>query len=163
MDKLIVKGLGALLDGEYEFDFIGLLTPGDPGCLTNREAHRVKTMAGVRMGELAEALGAGDNDVLVALAAVVLTRRGKRFEEDVLWDAPVGSGVELVLADRDEAGEPEIPPADAPPQSGPTGAPETSGGDSSNLGSAHPANGQSPTGLPDSARSAISDQPTLVT
>lgn len=103
MDKLIITGLGSL-DGTIDFDIEELLAN-----LTNREIHRIKTMSGVRLGELMDALGAGDNDVLIALAAILLAQRGKRFDEDQLWDAPAGSGIAFDLADREgDAGPPEL-------------------------------------------------------
>jgi hypothetical protein len=102
VDKLKVTGISKLVDGEYEFDLAEMMSLGEPGSLTNREGHRLKVMSGVRMGELEEALLAGDNDVLVALAAIVLERRGKRVDENMLWDAPMGSGLEIEIGDRED-------------------------------------------------------------
>lgn len=154
-DKLRVKGLGPKLDGEYPCNLTGMLLESTPHTLTNREGHRVKVMSGVRAGELWESMTAGDNDVLLALAAIVLTRAGKNFDDEQLWDAPMGSGLEFEVADRvEEEADDEDPPATE--ESMP---PEPSGGEtSSNEMSDLPANDQSGTGTLDSSPS---DHPTL--
>ena len=161
MDKLIISGLGKRLDGEYEIgDFLDLVTIGTPASLTNREAHRVKVMTGVRAGELMAALASGDSDVTVALAAVILERHGKRVDEDLLWDAPVDSGITFDLAERDtdEEDDDESPPAE--PAETPADESSTSGGGSSRLTLESPANDQSPTGLRGSEMSAVSGRAT---
>lgn len=109
MDKLVVTGLGKL-DGEYDCNLGEMLSLGSPEALTNREGHRIKQMSGVRAGELDDALEAGDNDVMLALAAIVLSRAGKTFDDDVLWDAPMGSGVMFHIGDREPEGEESHPP-----------------------------------------------------
>src|SRR5262245_15027266 len=98
MDKLIISGIPQL-DGAFEFDLVRLLSLGDSQSLTNRELHRVKTLTGIRGGEIGEAFAAGDTDVTIALAVVVLTRHGRRFDEDVLWDAPAGSAIKIELGE----------------------------------------------------------------
>jgi hypothetical protein len=144
-DKLIVKGLGGI-DGEYEFDLAELVSLGEPGALTNREGHRIKTMAGVRVGELLEALQAGDNDVLIALAAIILARKGRRLDENLLWDAPIGAGVSFELDDTPDEQPGPTTPAPQPE----TVSPSRNGGESSSPSSAPPASDPSPTGTPDS-------------
>lgn len=149
MDVLTVTGLGNL-DGTYEFDVVEMLTIGAPGQLTNREAHRIKVMSGVRAGELEDALNAGDSDVTVSLAAIVLTRNRKRVDEELLWDAPLGSGLRFEFADREQKGGDGDPPtettSDLPPASV---EPGTNGGGSSSQSSAgQPENDPSPTGHP---------------
>lgn len=152
-DKLIVKGLRGL-DGEYEFDRNDLL-----GSMTNRELHRIKLMAGVRAGEIQDALAAGDNDVLVALAAILLTQRGKLVDEDVLWDAPAGAGLIWEFEESEaDAGPPAIP-AETPE----TEQPNTNGGESGNPPSGQSENGLSLTGLPVSVTSATSAPATSAT
>lgn len=153
-DRLIVKGVPSV-DGEYEFSLIGLLTLGDADALTNREAHLIKTMTGIRLGELEDALTAGDNDIMVALAAVVLGRHGRQFNTDSLWDAPAGSGISFELADDEEAVM-DGPPVGTGDEPAPNET-EKSSGDDSTSDSESPENGQSRTGHPESARSAISD------
>lgn len=154
-DKLIVKGLGPKLDGEYPCNLTSMLLESTPHTLTNREGHRVKVMSGVRAGELWEAMSAGDNDVLLALAAVVLTRAGKDFEEDMLWDAPMGSGVAFEVEEREEEADEEDPPAEESEPPEPDGG-ETSSSETSDL----PESDQSGTGTPDSSPSG---QQTLAT
>lgn len=107
LDTLTIDGIDRAVDGTYEFDFIDLI-----GNLTNREIHRIKVMTGVRYGEMLDAFKAGDNDLNVAFAAILLQRRGKRVDDDVLWDAPAGSRIHLHIHDRDEepAGDDVSPP-----------------------------------------------------
>lgn len=157
-DKLTVKGLRAL-DGEYEFDRNDLL-----GSMTNRELHRIKLMAGVRAGEIQDALAAGDNDVLVALAAILLTQRGKLVDEDVLWDAPAGAGLiwEFDTAD-DEQEEGDAGPPVEPAETPETEPQKTNGGGSGNPPSDPSGNGRSLTGLPVSVTSATSAPATSAT
>lgn len=149
MDKLIVKGLGRPVDGEYEFDFSSMLGVGTPDALTNREGHRIKLMSGVRAGELEDALMAGDNDVMVAFAAIVLARNGKTVDEDLLWDAPMGAGLSFELGERE--GVPPAEPAETPEPA------STSGGESPSSTSGHQENDPSPTTPPDSEKSAESN------
>lgn len=149
-DKLTVSGLSAHLDGEYEFDIADLLSIGGKGALTNRESHRIKQMAGVRAGELEDALRAGDTDVLVAIAAVVLARAGKTVDEDLLWDAPIMSGL------RFEIGGDDGPPAEAP-ETGTERPPTDGGGSSSDERSEPQESDPSRTGPPPSDTSSTSD------
>jgi acyl transferase domain-containing protein len=110
VDKLTIDGIAANLDGVYEFDFEELLDT-----LTNREIHQIKLISGVRLGELNDALNAGDNDLIIAFAVIILRRRGKRIDEDMLWDAPAGTKILLDLDDRQEQQEDAGgPPAEAP-------------------------------------------------
>lgn len=163
MDKMIVKGLGKRIDGEYEFSIADMMTLGHPESLTNREAHRLKTMSGVRLGELDDALGAGDSDVFMAIGAILLARAGKAVDEEVLWDAPAGSGFDFQfesLEEEAEAGDGESPPESA--ASEPTETRSPSGGSSSAGAWEPPANGQSLTGPRDSERFAAYDRPTSV-
>jgi len=64
---------------------------------TMRELHTVKTIAGVRAGEMSEAITAGDNDLMVAFAVIAVGRSGKTIHPDLLWDAR--SGTITVIAD----------------------------------------------------------------
>lgn len=152
-DTLTVKGLGRL-DGVYEFDRDDLL-----GAMTNRELHRIKVMAGVRAGEIQDALAAGDNDVLVALAAIILTQRGKQVDDDLLWDAPAGAGLVWKFEESEADADPPAIPAETPE----TEQPNTNGGESGNPPSAPSGNGQSLTGLPVSVTSATSAPATSAT
>ena len=59
---------------------------------TNRELHLIKQIAGVRAGEIEEALNAEDNDVLVALAHIGVRRNNTaRPSLDELWDMEAGA------------------------------------------------------------------------
>lgn len=163
-DKLIVKGLGRNLDGEYECTFIHLLMAGGAESLTGHEAHFVKEKSGVRGGELMEAGVAGDIDLFFALAAVLLRRNGKRVEVETLKDRPWGEQVdfEIEAADEEEPKGDAVPPAEPLPLSSEdTETPSRSGGGSSSPTSGHLASVPSPTGLPDSETSATSDPETL--
>jgi hypothetical protein len=99
---------------------------------TNRELHLIKQIAGVRAGELFDAIEAGDNDVLVALAHIAV-RRGDtaRPSLDELWDLPAGEIVAEEIEDEPDptnaadaaepVGSPEIPPSEpGPPASEPS-------------------------------------------
>jgi len=100
-----------LLEREYE-----LVPP-----FTNRELHIVKQVAGVRAGEVWDAMEAGDNDVLVALAHIAVRRTGApRPSLDELWDLPAG-GIEL--AEPEAVEDPTTPPDGG--ESEPVGVPET--------------------------------------
>ncbi len=116
-DKLIVTGLDAL-NGEYDFSIIEMMSIGMPDSLTNREGHELKKATGVRIGELEDALAAGDNDVLVQFAITILRRTGRRVDEDKLWDAPMGTLIQFDFASlrmEDEDVEDENrPPEESP-------------------------------------------------
>lgn len=143
-DKLIITGISPY-DGEYDFDILELI-----GSLTNRELHRVKLMSGIRAGELFDSLKAGDTDLIIALAVVELTRRGRRVDEDAFWDAPALGGVTLDIAEREDD---EDPPAEA--AIGDTDSPKPNGGESSKEPSdKDQASSPSPTGRRASPRSA---------
>lgn len=98
MDQIKIEGVPPW-DGEYDFD----------GNLKNKELRRIKQVAGIRAGELVEALAAGDTDVLVALAVVVLEREGKTVDPDDFWNAEVGSIT--YVGEEETAG----PPAESSP------------------------------------------------
>jgi len=115
--KLIVKGLGGL-DGEYEFPLEGMLTLGDPECLTGREGHRIKQITGLRMGEFMDAVEAGDSDTMIAIGLTVLNRAGKRVDEDTVWDAPLGSFEFAPIKKEEEPGDDADPPAKRKPRAG---------------------------------------------
>jgi hypothetical protein len=142
VDKIVISGIKGY-DGEYEFD---------ASYFTNRELHRIKQMSGVRAGEILAAFAAGDNDLVVAVAAIALERNGKAVHEAALWDAKVGS-IEVQLGAADEE-EDALPPAPAPEDSGSESAKPASSGLTSNDGSETPANGQSRTGIQASELSA---------
>ena len=124
------------LDGEYPFDTT---------YLTNRELHVIKEMANVRAGEVEDALSAGDNDLVVALAYIVMRRAGKPVTQDVLWDMPAGK----IAVNLDEQEAEEDPPSQAPsdePESGSAVVRPISSGDALARPSESQENDPSPTG-----------------
>lgn len=168
MDRLIVKGLG-LPDGEYEFDLVELANIGSPASLTTREQHKVKVDSGVLPADIAASIRGLDAAVMVSLASIVLTRNGKRANEEMLWDArfvyafaetPDLEGqktvVAFVIADREAQQEEE---AADPPASENQRSPN--GGGSTDPMSASPEADPSPTGLHVLPKSATSDPETL--
>lgn len=106
MANLKITGLGAL-DGSYEFDD-SRFTMGD--------FRTIKRIAGVRAGELGEALSAGDTDLMVAIAVIALERNGRVGAEEALWGADAGQ-ITLTLG-GDDAGPPPVTPDGSKPSSG---------------------------------------------
>jgi hypothetical protein len=141
-DKIVIEGVPPY-DGEYDFD---------ADYMTMRELHIIKQLTGLRVGEFQEALAQADTDVILGLAVIALRRNGKEVNEDALWDAEAGA-ITYVAEEVEAASPPEQQPeaGDEPSDSRP------SSGVASSTPSANPENGQSPTGQPDSAISAISD------
>jgi hypothetical protein len=95
--------LGA--SGEYPFDL-------DERPFTSGELHLLKEISGVRAGELMEAMEAGDTDIMVALAMIVLNRHGKTVPLRLLWESTLG---QLTF---DFQSEPEEEDDDVPPKIG---------------------------------------------
>jgi len=111
VSAVIISGC-APWDGRYEFpDF----------ALTNRELHRVKTLCGIRAGELIDALDANDTGAYVAFAAVVMERNGKAVEVDDLWDSAVGS-IRIELGGEADADPPTMSGSGDVPGSVPVGS-----------------------------------------
>ena len=125
MDKLVIEGIPPY-DGTYEFTLDGF---------TNRELHRIKKLTGLRAGEFEDAFSALDNDMVVALAVVILERSGQTVKDDILWDAEAGD-IRLEFGEVEDSGPPA--PAESP----------ASSGDSSPPASESQGNGPSPTGSP---------------
>lgn len=124
MDKILIKGIDAY-DGEWDFD---------SSYFTNRELHTIKRVAGVRAGELSDALAAGDTDMIVALAVVALQRHGKHVDEDLLWDGHAGSILYEGEPEDEEEGD-ALPPVTGPAATSETGGNETSSGGNGKSGS----------------------------
>jgi hypothetical protein len=140
MSSIKVTGIGRAYDGEYELD---------GSYFTNKELHTIKKLAGIRAGEIPEALEAGDNDLIVALTVIALERHGTVVNEDVLWNAKVGC-IEAILGDdQEDEADPPTPGLDES-----NSEKKPSSGLSSEDGSASPENGQSRTGLQPSELSA---------
>jgi hypothetical protein len=150
MNKLVVSGIPSL-DGTYEFE--------DFATFTNRELHRIKMMTGLRVGEFQEAFEVGDNDVLVALAMVVLTRTGKEVDDDLLWDAPAG----VLVFDFSEEADPTQgsgTPSE-PSESESDESEQSATGNGGQTPSESPESDRSLTGLPGLPKSVIYDPETL--
>ncbi len=152
--KLVITDVHEDINGEHPCDLIGMLTVGHPESLTNRELHRIKTLTGLVASRLFDAINEGDMDAELGVAAVVLDRNGKVFQDDWLWDAPMGSGMRFEVDASEE--EEDVPPPSDVPVNTPTGASETNGGVSSRPESESPAKDQSGTGSQPSDTSAIS-------
>jgi hypothetical protein len=108
MDTLTIEGIPAY-NGEY---------PLDSSYFTNRELNLIKTVSGVRAGELGEAFGAGDNDLMVALAAIAIWRaKGEKPNIDALWDAEAGKFTLNIAEPESEPEDESLPPSTAPDES----------------------------------------------
>lgn len=147
MAKLKIEGVGPHADGEHEIDLAGL---------NGREAHLIKQVSGVRLGEIGEALNAGDYDVVVAIAKIVLDRAGQTVPVAALLEAPIGKITVDLTSDATDAKEDEDRPP-APSQTGngsesaaaaPSSESESNelSGASSSDGGDHHQSDQSPTG-----------------
>ena len=152
-DKLIVKGIHDAIDGEHPCDVIGMITVGHPNSLTNRELHRIKTMTGIVASDLFDSIFGGDMDASVAMAAVILDRNGKVFQDDWLWDAPMGSAITFDI-NGSKAKDEDIPPPEGASVNTPTDVPETNGGVPSDPSLESPENDPSGTGSLPTATSA---------
>lgn len=143
MAKFVVKGIPAF-NGEY---------PIDVGTFTMRELQIIKRMSGVRAGELEEAFGAGDSDLILAVAVVAVRQSKKDWQafEALAWESDVGAISFVGDEEEDEgtAGDavplvPPTPPADSessveqPPSSGPPSSDDGDDSQETNL----PATGQ---------------------
>jgi len=93
--SLVVKGVPPF-DGDYPLDF--------SAGLTNGELHKIKEFTGIRAGELTAAMEAGDSDLTVAFAWILLTRAGHRVPIDTLWDAPPNA-FDVIGEDDPEEGD----------------------------------------------------------
>lgn len=146
MHNVKIEGVSPAFDGEY---------PLDLSYFTNRELHLIKQVSGVRAGELDEALGAGDNDVFVAVALIAAKRAGKDIPVDMLWDAPHGKvTLETDASEEDEADPPVPSPTQEPHENG-DGNSELSGETSAEVLALHRTD-QSRTGSLDSATGVVS-------
>lgn len=137
------------LDGDYSLDIENL---------TNRELHLIKQETGLRAGELEDAFTAGDNDLLVVMAMVMLARDGKpaSMTKDLLWDAPAGSAITFDFSkDESEKEADKIPPPTEPVSSENDGGRKRSGGMTSDAGGESRQSDQSPTGTPDLVIGAV--------
>ena len=91
MANVVIKDVPGL-DGSYEME-LGRFTLG--------ELRIIKKEAGVRAGEIEDAMRAGDTDLLVAFALIALKRSGREVAPERLWEAD-SAGIELDLSDEEE-------------------------------------------------------------
>jgi hypothetical protein len=103
VDKFVITGVAGF-DGEY---------PVDIGSFTMRELQIIKRMSGVRAGELEEAFGAGDSDLILAVAVIAVRRNGRLWEtfERLAWEADVAS---ITYVSEDEEVAPDADPLTLP-------------------------------------------------
>lgn len=87
-----------------------------PESVTHRESKRIKSVTGLRMGEIAEGLETGDPDVLIAFAVVSAERQGERLDVEALYDLELGT-IRLEGDDEDPtlADAADAAPADVHP------------------------------------------------
>lgn len=106
MAKVILKGVGPSLDGEYDISATE--------SFTGHQLHLIKQVAGLRVAEIEEAIEASDYDLFVCIAVIALwnagkvTRKDARAAADVLLEADPSC---IVFADdtavEADAGPPE--------------------------------------------------------
>jgi hypothetical protein len=122
-DTLKIRGIDGI-DGDYKFDLIKLLalTGPSPEALTNGELHRIKTMTGIRAGEIGSAFQADDSDLMIGIAAVVLERNKVRFDDQMLWDAQF-LAIEIEMGKRTRDGDGDVGPPESPLASDETDSP----------------------------------------
>jgi hypothetical protein len=122
MDSILIEGIPAY-NGEY---------PLDISYFTNRELHLIKELSGVRAGELEEAFAAGDNDLMVAVAAIAIWRKTRvKPDLDAIWDAEAGKFT-LRVAETVEDDDESVPPPIEPDAHATTGVGLGNAGSSSN-------------------------------
>jgi hypothetical protein len=139
MDSLTIEGI-PVYNGEY---------PLDMSYFTNRELNLIKTVSGVRAGELSEAFEAGDNDLMVAIAAIAIWRsKGEKPNMDPLWDAAAGKFTFNIEDTEAETEDESLPPPTEPDEPDRPSENLTVDGVTSSDGSGLPANGRNSIGAP---------------
>ena len=133
MAKVTISGVGPLYDGEYDLGFLD--------SLNGNELHLIKQVAGVRLGEIDEALRAADYDVYVSVAACALWRNGKVTKQTVLAVVDLMMAAEAGVCqfdwtdvDEDE-GDDASPPARLPSEPEPPSSSDESSKPSSETSS----------------------------
>lgn len=160
MLEIRIEGV-ALFDGAFQLD---VERP-----FRNSEWRLIKKISDVRMGEFQDAIEAGDNDVIVALAVIALIRAGRIQKNlalragDELMDAEFGA---ITLTDLDQPDPPAAPPIGGSESEQPTDPAEnsrSSSPDSSSTGDILLVTTPSSTGTPDSDTGATSAPETSAT
>lgn len=62
-----------------------------PSSYTYREMGRIKTITGLRAGEIEQALIAGDSEVIIAIAVIAAERSGDKVDIDKIGDLEFGA------------------------------------------------------------------------
>lgn len=145
MDTLTIKGVGKHVDGDYECDLAELLDVSSDEALTMAEARLIKVTANVRGNHIIEAFLAGDTDVSMALAEIIVGRSGKALAVSQLLGARVGAVRFTFGQEEAEAGVPPTIPAGRPSTVLPSMDGGDGGGETSDVS---PAAVPGPTGLP---------------
>jgi hypothetical protein len=159
-DLFVARGFGSA-DGDYEFDWFGLINVGTADALDLREQHRITSATGVKPADYLDAFTGLHPAFLVSLASVVFARNGKTVGEERIWNSRISYGdraeldVETVernvivfaISARTEE-EAEADPPMAPPTDRSS---STSGGADSKPRSGQPVPGLSRIGRPESA------------
>lgn len=70
---------------------------------TGRELSTIKSLSGVRAGELSGGLKAGDSDLCVALLCIAMKRAGKEPNVDAILDRDFGDLTVRAVDDEPEA------------------------------------------------------------
>ena len=120
MAKIVIRDIPGL-NGEYDLDL---------GRFRNDELRLIKKEAGVRAGEIEEAMRALDNDLVISFALIALKRAGKDVPPSALWEADVGS---VSMDFSDEEADDVDPPAQGSPPSEPVNGESSSTSSSSAL------------------------------
>ncbi len=155
MPKITISGVDARVDGSYDLDLDDVFT--------GNELHLIKKVAGVRVGEIGDAMNAGDYDLLVALTKIALDRNGRDVPVERLLDAKVGA-IQFGETEAEaavEAEDEQLPLTSA--STGPSEQPSdksSSGGSSSNGSDILPENALPVIGVPASPTGSTSDPTT---
>ena len=155
MPKITISGVHATVDGSYDLDLNDVFN--------GNELHLIKKHAGVRVGEIGEAMAAGDYDLIVCLTKIAMDRSGKDVPIERLMEAKVGAlQFEATVEEQEDAEEDDaLPPANAPSgaNSRSSETPNSGSGSNSEQDST-PGNGQPDTGALALPIGSASDRPT---
>jgi hypothetical protein len=149
-DRIVIEGIPRY-NGDYPVELAD--RP-----FTMREFHLIKKISGVRLGELMDAMAAGDTDVIIAMAVIALIRNQKISKEQALpvSEALLESDVGSIIYVDDEEAEPVPPPS----ETGEPGSSEPSSPTSNENGDAPSATIPPPIGTPASPTGSPASPPT---
>lgn len=129
-DRFIVRGFGSA-DGEYAFDWFGVLNVGTTEALDLREQHRITQSSGIKPAEYLDAFTGLHPGFLVAFSSVLFARQGKNVTEERIWNSRITycdldeiarvdgekNVIVFAISARNEEEAEESPPEMAPPTS----------------------------------------------